>query len=178
VTINVGRDGSVEPGAVALDGGGVVGRVISTGRSAARILLLTDLASRVPVYIEGAETPEKDEDDDEDREEKIVRAILVGDNENAPLVEFVNEIDDIESGRRIFTSSDGGIFPKGLPVGEIEREGDEIRARLAANFDRLEFVRILLDRSDRSIDADAVLIVSPNRQRGEGEADADAGSTE
>lgn len=169
VTINVGRNGSVEAGAVALDGGGVVGRVVSTGRSAARILLLSDLASRVPVYIEGAEV-EDENAEDEDRKEKVIRAILVGDNQNAPLIEFVSEIDDIEAGRRIFTSSDGGIFPKGLPIGEIERNGDEIRARLAANFDRLEFVRILLDRSDRTIDADAVLIVSPDRESGEGDA--------
>lgn len=160
VTINVGRTGGVGAGAVALDGGGVVGRTLSVGQRAARVLLLTDLASRVPVVIEGAGKKSTDEDE----QDEIVRAILVGDNTAEPLLEFATEIDGIKPGQRIVTSSDGGVFPKDLPVGEVIQDGETLRVRLAANFDRLEFVRILLDRTDRSIDADAVLIVSPNRE--------------
>jgi rod shape-determining protein MreC len=160
VTINVGRTGGVGAGAVALDGGGVVGRTVSVGQRAARVLLLTDLASRVPVVIEGAGKKSTDEDE----QDEIVRAILVGDSTDSPLLEFPTEIDGIKPGQRVVTSSDGGVFPKDLPVGEVERDGETLRVRLAANFDRLEFVRILLDRTDRSIDADAVLIVSPKRE--------------
>jgi rod shape-determining protein MreC len=165
VIINVGRSGSIEAGAVALDGGGVAGRVVSVGQSAARILLLTDLASRVPIIVEGAGKKSTDEDG----KDEVVRAILVGDNSGAPLLQFATKAEGIKPGQRIVTSSDGGVFPKGLPIGEVERDGEGFRVRLAANFDRLEFVRILLDRTDRTIDADAVLIVSPRGGTGDEE---------
>ncbi len=154
--INVGRSGGIGPGAVALDGGGVVGRVVSVGKHAARVLLVTDLASRIPIIVEGAGKKSTDED----TKDEIVRAILVGDNSAAPLLQFATKTEGIKPGQRITTSSDGGVYPKGLPIGEVERDGEGFRVRLAANFDRLEFVRILLDRTDRAIDADAVLIVS------------------
>jgi len=162
VTINVGRAGNVDAGSVALDGGGVVGRVVSVGDNAARLLLLTDLASRVPVVVEGAGKKSTDEDE----KDEVVRAILVGDNSATPVLSFPTKVEGIKPGQLILTSNDGGIFPKGLPIGEVEREGDLFRVRLAANFDRLEFVRILRDRTDRAIDADAVLIVAPDGNSG------------
>ena len=100
---------------------------------------------------------------DEDEKDEVVRAILVGDNSGAPMLEFATKTEGIKPGQRIVTSNDGGDFPKGLPIGEVEADGEGFRVRLAANFERLEFVRILLDRTDRTIDADAVLIVSPDR---------------
>ena len=160
-TVNVGRKGGISAGAVAIDGGGVVGRVISLGDNAARLLLLTDLASRVPVIIEGTG---KRSSGDEDEKPAPIRAILVGDTTPMPLLEFPTESDGIKPGLRVVTSNDGGVFPKGLPVGELTRDEDGVyRVRIAANFDRLEFVRILLNRTDQSIDADAVLIVNTNR---------------
>ena len=135
-----------------------MGRVVSVGENAARLLLLTDLASRVPVVVEGAGKKSTDEDE----KDEIVRAILVGDNSADPVLSFPTKVEGIKPGQLILTSNDGGIYPKGLPIGEVERDGDIFRVRLAANFARLEFVRILLDRTDRAIDADAVLIVAPD----------------
>ncbi len=155
IMINVGRSGSIDSGAVALDGGGLVGRIVSVGDNAARVLLLTDLASRVPVIIEGAGIKRSEEDD----RGEIVRAILVGDNSRTPLLKFATKTEGIRAGQLVTTSNDGGVYPKGLPIGEVETDGEGFRVRLAANFDRLEFVRILLDRTDRTIDTDAVLIV-------------------
>lgn len=158
ITVNVGKGRGARAGAVALDGTGVVGRVVALGQNASRVLLLTDLSSRVPVMIEG--TGKKNEDG---KEENIVRAILVGDNLAAPKLEFPTEIERVRPGLRVVTSSDGGIFPKGLTIGLVERDGNgDLRVRLAADFERLEFVRILLDRTDRTIDADTILIVEPD----------------
>lgn len=157
VIVNVGRDGGVRAGAVALDGAGVVGRVVSLGKNASRVLLLTDLSSRVPVMIEG--TGKKNQDGEV---ENIVRAIVAGDNTGTPKLEFPTEVEGIKPGQLVVTSNDGGIFPKELPVGVVEQIGEnQYRVKIAANFDRLEFVRILLDRTDRSIDSDAILIFNP-----------------
>lgn len=161
-TINVGRGGGVRPGAAALDGSGVAGRVIALGENAARILLLTDLSSRVPVMVE----PEDEEDD----EARIVRGILAGDNTAMPLLEFPTQTEPVPEGARVVTSGDGGVFPKGVPVGAIRNVGPkEVRVQPAADFERLEFVRILLDRTDRTVDPDAVLVVGPGARRGDDE---------
>jgi len=135
---------------------GARGGVVSVGDNAARLLLLTDLASRVPVVVEGAGKKSTDEDE----KDEVVRAILVGDNSATPVLSFPTKVEGIKPGQLILTSNDGGIFPKGLPIGEVEREGDLFRVRLAANFDRLD------DRTDRAIDADAVLIVAPDGNSG------------
>jgi len=114
----------VNAGSVALDGGGVVGRVVSVGENAARLLLLTDLASRVPVVIEGAGKKKTDEDE----KDEIVRAILVGDNSAMPVLKFPTKVEGIKPGQLILTSNDGGIFPKGLPIGEVERDGEGMQS--------------------------------------------------
>ena len=162
IVVNAGRGQGLEAGAVALDGGGVVGRVVATGENAARVLLLTDLSSRVPVTIEG--TGEVDEDGER---QNVVRGILVGDGSGLPKLEFMTATEGVKAGLRIVTSRDGGVFPEGLPVGVIERVGNkDTRVTAAADFERLDFVRVLLDRTDRTIDPDAVLIVNDAPRRG------------
>ena len=87
----------------AVSDGGLVGRVVEAGEHSARILLLSDLNSRVPVIAEG--TREK--------------AILAGSNSSLPTLAYLAADSKIAVGERIVTSGDGGIFPKGLPVGVV-----------------------------------------------------------
>ncbi|HXI86776.1 MAG TPA: rod shape-determining protein MreC, partial [Parvularculaceae bacterium] len=75
--VNVGSKSGVEQGQAVVDSGGLVGRIVDVGRRASRILLLTDVQSRVPVYIEGAG----------------VEGILVGRTGSKPAVSFVESSD-------------------------------------------------------------------------------------
>jgi rod shape-determining protein MreC len=121
------RDGVVK-GQVAVTGEGLVGHVVETGKRASRILLLTDLNSRVPVLIQGTRK----------------RAILVGDNRDWPALAFLSDGPPVRLGDRVVTSGDGGLLPAGLPVGVIAvaREGD-VRVQPLVRSDRLEYVRIV-----------------------------------
>lgn len=128
VLVNVGLGDGVEDGAPALDSKGLVGRAVGVGERSTRVLLLTDPTSRVPVRIG----------------DEGVRAILVGDETGAPLLEYTSTRAFVPNGARIETSGKGGVFPKGLLVGRVAAdETGAARAALAGDFERLEFLRIL-----------------------------------
>jgi rod shape-determining protein MreC len=143
--VNVGaRDGVVD-GSAAVDGHGLVGRVVGVGEHATRLLLLTDFSSRVPVLVQPSG----------------LRAILAGDATSAPLLEFLENPDQVKPGDLVRTSGDGGVFPPDLPVGRlIALPGGTWRVALSADYARLEFVRLLRYAPDTRIDWPGGLILS------------------
>lgn len=121
------RDG-VAKGQVAVTGDGLVGRVGETGERAARVLLLTDLNSQVPVIIESS------------RE----RAILAGDNSDRPKLTHLAVTAKPQIGDRVMTSGHGGVFPAGLPVGVVVAVGERgARVKPFVEFHRLDHVRLI-----------------------------------
>lgn len=122
-----GRDG-VTKGQAVVGEAGLVGHIVETGARASRLLLLTDLNSRVPVVVESSRA----------------RAILAGDNGDRPRLRFLADNVPLQPGERIVTSGHGGVFPGGLAIGRVARvgrRGAEIEP--FADFDRLEYVRVL-----------------------------------
>lgn len=130
VLLNLGaRDGIVD-GWAAMDGLGLVGRISGVGDNTARVILLTDTSSRIPVTIQPSGQ----------------QALIIGDNTAAPPIDFIEAPDQIRPGDRIMTSGDGGVFPAGLLIGQVaEDPGGRMRVRLAADYERLEFLRVLRD---------------------------------
>lgn len=128
VLLNVGgRDGLVE-GWATMDGIGLVGRISGVGENTARVILLTDASSRIPAVIQPSGQ----------------RAIVAGDNSAAPPIDFLENPDLVRPGDRVISSGDGGVFPAGLLIGQIAADpGGRLRVRLAADFERLEFLRVL-----------------------------------
>jgi rod shape-determining protein MreC len=93
------------------------------------VLLLTDVASRTPVLVDRTDA----------------RAILTGDASSTPKLEYLRGADPIKEGDRILTSGDGGMIPRGLPVGTAVKGLDGgWRVRLDADATSIDFVRILL----------------------------------
>jgi rod shape-determining protein MreC len=87
------------------------------------------------------------------------RAILTGDGLSAPRLEFIEDPDAVNPGDRIVTSGDGQVFPPDLPVGNaVLGPGAQPRALLAADFARLEFVRVLRYVPETEIDSPGGLI--------------------
>lgn len=103
VMVNAGSDQGLARGQAAITGDGLVGRLTEIGSRAARILLITDLNSRIPVVVEGAHT----------------KAVLAGDNSERPRLIYATEPGQIKLGERVVTSGEGGVFPPGLPVGMV-----------------------------------------------------------
>ncbi len=136
VIINIGaRDGIID-GWAATDGLGLVGRISGVGSRTARVILLTDSNSRIPVVVQPSGQ----------------RALLAGDNSPRPLLEFLENPELVRPGDRVITSGDGGVFPAGLLVGQAARAaGGKLRVLLAADYERLEFLRVLRSRPGEPI---------------------------
>ena len=107
VMVNAGGDGGLARGQAAITGDGLVGRLTEVGSRAARVLLITDLNSRIPVKLEGSHTS----------------AVLAGDNSERPRLLYVGTPETVKIGDRVVTSGEGGVFPPDLPVGMVSAVG-------------------------------------------------------
>jgi rod shape-determining protein MreC len=147
VLLNIGaRDGLID-GWPAMDGLGLVGRISGVGENTARVLLLSDTNSRIPVTIQPSGQ----------------KAIMTGDNTENPLLEFIEKPDLVRPGDRIVTSGDGGVFPAGLVVGDVKLGIDQrLRAQMSADYERLEFLRVLRTNAEDPILDPGGLVVSPS----------------
>ena len=126
--LNIGSLDGVKDGQAAVDGLGLVGRISGVAEQTSRVVFLSDVSSQVPVIIRPTGQ----------------RAIVHGDNSLAPQVLFIETPDNVLPGMRVVTSGDGGVFPPELLIGQVVRSRNgEIRVLLAADFEGLEFVRIL-----------------------------------
>jgi len=162
VLINVGARDGIMDGWAAMDGLGLVGRISGVGNNTARVILLTDTSSRIPVIIQPSDQT----------------ALIVGDNSIAPLMDFVENPDKIRAGDRVKTSGDGGVFPAGLLIGQVvEDTTGRLRVRLAADYERLEFLRILRSYGNSAISGTG-RIVSPALLPGEGEGEGNVAATD
>jgi rod shape-determining protein MreC len=127
VLLSTGPNHVVTKGQIALDERGLVGRVTEVGMRSARVLLITDINSRIPVTLEGSRA----------------RAMLVGTNNARPRLMFWPEGSMPAEGDRVVTSAEANAFPAGLPIGVVHYTANNVpEVEPFARLDRLEVVRI------------------------------------
>ncbi|MDA8249319.1 MAG: rod shape-determining protein MreC [Rhodospirillales bacterium] len=127
VLLSTGPGAHVAKGQVALDDRGLVGRVTELGSRSARVLLITDINSRIPVILETSRG----------------HAIVAGTNGPRPRLLYWPEGQMPVEGERVVTSAEANAFPAGLPVGMVHVVGrNAVEIAPAARLDRLEIVRI------------------------------------
>jgi rod shape-determining protein MreC len=128
VLVDAGSREGLARGQAAMTGAGLAGRVTEVGERAARVLLLTDRNSHVPVAFDGS------------RE----RAVLAGDNSDRPQLLYLPGQSAVKIGDRIVSSGDGGVFPPGLPIGIVAANEDGVlRVEPYAELSRLDYLRIV-----------------------------------
>ncbi len=126
--VAIGPNRFVAKGQIVLDQSGLVGRVTELGTRSARILLITDLNSRVPVELATSH----------------VHAIMVGDNSDRPRLLFLPQGFHPQEGERIVTSGQARVFPRDLPVGTVQLgAGGAVEVLPEASLDQLDLVRIV-----------------------------------
>lgn len=167
VLLNVGSRDGVHDGWAAMDGIGLVGRISGTGHNTARVVLLTDAASAVPATIQPSGQT----------------ALVTGDNSAAPVLSFLENSDMVRPGDRVISSGDGAVFPAGLLIGQVAKDrSGRMRVRLAADYSRLEFLRVLRHHGTEVIQDPGGLVGAPPgdpvpQPRPEGLGAESAGST-
>jgi rod shape-determining protein MreC len=128
--VSAGEKKGVKAGLAAVDERGMIGRIVDVSENASRILLLNDIQSRIPVFVEGS----------------YVEGLLVGRSTSRPTiaVTMLANGDKIEPGQRVITSGAGGVLPRGLVVGFVDKvEDGEATIDLAADYARTRMVRVI-----------------------------------
>ena len=127
---DVGSDRGVVEGNPVLSEHGLVGRIVGVSPTASRILLLTDVESRT---LHGSAKCTN------------ARAILTGDGGPDPRLDYVRTHDPLRRGDVVLTSGDGGVLPRGLPVGVAYKDFNGVwRVALDADATPIDYVQILL----------------------------------
>jgi rod shape-determining protein MreC len=155
---NAGADHGVRVGYIVLNENGLVGRVVSVGRRSSRVLMLDDYTSRIPVMGEASR----------------VRAVLAGQaaraaelitqpyEVQAPRLDFIVGAQSLREGERVITSGDGGLFPRGIPVGVAQSLGNgQWRVSLSAAQRPIDFVRVVPFVGVAAPEADALESETP-----------------
>ncbi len=127
--IDAGRNRGIVDGMAVVTEDGLAGRVVQAGERSARVLLLTDFNSRIPVLVESSRD----------------RAILQGDNGPHPRLDFLPLNPRLAIGDRVLTSGDGGVLPSGLIVGQVAAVDEDGRVTVVPYVDwtRLDWVTVL-----------------------------------
>lgn len=124
---DAGSRNGVRDSWIALNEGGLVGRVTRVGERSSRILLVTDFNSRVPIM----------------GEQSGLRGITYGGRDGLGVITDVPERDDFVPGERILTSGEGGVFPRGLVAGYALQRGADWRVKFAMSDSRGGYVRLI-----------------------------------
>ena len=124
--INVGSNKNIKNGMAALDGKNFIGRIVDVNFFSSRILLVSDLNSKISVMTEPS----------------AHHAILSGHGESEPTLEYLPENHNIQDGDKVYTSGKEGIFSPGIPIGEVKIENNIIKVLLFSDLSQITFINV------------------------------------
>ena len=126
--INSGSNKKIKNGMAVLDGKYFIGRIVDVNFFSSRVLLITDLNSKIPVLIEPSG----------------YHAILSGRGTNEPTLEYLPKNHKVQSGDKVYTSGKEGIFVPGIPIGKVRVDDEKIFTSLFSNISQIMFININL----------------------------------
>ena len=124
--INSGSNKNIKNGMTVLDGKYFVGRIVDVNFFSSRVLLVSDLNSRIPVVIE----PEG------------IHAILFGRGPSNATLEYLPENHKILKDNKVYTSGKEGVFPSGIPIGKISINENQIEVLFFSDLNQITFVNV------------------------------------
>ena len=126
--INSGSNKEIKNSMAVLDGKNFIGRIVDVNFFSSRVLLVTDLNSKIPVLVEPSGH----------------HAILSGHGTNEPTLEYLPENHKVQSGNKVYTSGKEGIFSPGIPIGKVRMGTEKIFVSLFSDISQIMFVNINL----------------------------------
>ena len=129
IIINKGSKHKVNLGMVVIDGEYLVGKIVEVNYSSSRVLLLSDLNSKIPVIVEP----------------NTVFSILSGTGKDYGIIQYSKKYEDIKNESIIYTSGAGSLFKAGIPIGRmnINNLNDEKKVEFFSDFSQLKFVKVV-----------------------------------
>ena len=126
IIINKGSKNNITKGMSVLSDSYLIGKVVEVNYMTSRVLLLSDLNSRIPVTIEPGS----------------VQSILHGDGKNSGNIQYTKDNLPIADGSIIYTSGTGGLLKSGIPIGKIEQNENQNRVNFFIDFSQLRYVKV------------------------------------
>ena len=129
IIINKGSKHKINLGMVVVDGAYLVGKIVEVNYSSSRVLLLSDLNSKIPVIVEP----------------NTVFSILSGTGKDYGIIQYSKKYEDIKNESVIYTSGAGSLFKAGIPIGKmnINNLSDEKKVDFFSDFSQLKFVKVV-----------------------------------
>ena len=126
IIINKGSKNNIKKGMSVLSDSYLIGKVVEVNYMTSRVLLLSDLNSRIPVTIEPGS----------------VQSILHGDGKNSGNIQYTKDNLPIADGSIIYTSGTGGLLKSGIPIGKIEQNENQNSVNFFIDFSQLRYVKV------------------------------------
>jgi len=129
IIINKGSKQKINLGMAVMDGAYIVGKVVEVNYLSSRVLLLSDLNSKIPVIIEP----------------NAVFSILSGTGKDYGVIQYSKKYEDIKNESVIYTSGESSLFKAGIPIGRmnINNLNDEKKVEFFSDFSQLKFVKVV-----------------------------------
>ena len=124
IILNKGSKDKIRIGMAVLDGPYLVGKVVEVNYATSRVLLISDLNSKIPVILEPGD----------------IQSIMSGSGKNKGQIQYFKTENTLNEKKIVFTSGSGGIFKSGIPIGEIN-SGEEIK--FFSDLSQLTFVKVV-----------------------------------
>lgn len=127
VFISAGSIQDVKENDIVTGNNTLIGRIIQVGENKSRVLLVTDVSSRIPIVVSGSG----------------VRGILSGNNSDLMEILYLEKDHEIKVGDLVFSSSDGDSIPPGMLVGVVVKTDKRYAAvRMVEDINRLDMVSV------------------------------------
>ena len=129
IILNKGSKHGAKLGMAVLDEKYLVGKIVEVNFTTSRVLLLSDLNSKIPVDIMPNGT----------------LSILSGTGLNHGIIQYVRDQELIENDHTVYTSGAGGLFKSGIPVGKIEKNltDNELKVNFYSDYSQLRYVKLV-----------------------------------
>ncbi len=125
--INKGFKHGIKLGAAVRSDSYFIGKIVDLNYLTSRILLISDLNSKIPVIIEPGS----------------ISAILSGTGNNElGKIEYLPENNKIKEGSIVYTSGSDGVISSGIPIGKIIVENNLIKVDYFTDFTQINFVKV------------------------------------
>jgi rod shape-determining protein MreC len=129
--INMGNNKGIKNGMAVMNGNNFIGRIVDVNYFSSRVLLISDFNSKIPVLIEPSAN----------------HAILGGHGNKKPTLEYLPENHKVQNGDKVYTSGKGGVFPPGMPIGEVKIQDNIIKVFPFSDLDQITFVSINIENT-------------------------------
>ena len=126
IIINKGSKNDLKKGMAVLSDNYLIGKIVEVNYTTSRVLLLSDLNSRIPVSIEPGS----------------IQSILSGNGKNSGIIRYTKDKTLINTGSIIYTSGTGGLLKPGIPIGKIYSNENQYLTDFFIDFTQLRYVQV------------------------------------